>query len=128
MKKIKKRDVVQSSCHRVRTSGASPPWDDMLCFLHSRDSAAAFAEPSHVTVALHEVHSSMGKQHISGAFSAPIHWIGKTTSRYLSFMQRAWVHSPAKHGVHSSLFSRKERGLSPRGFCVLQPRFLRFIC
>lgn len=54
--------------------------------------------------------SSMGKQHISGAFSAPIHWIGKTTSRYLSFMQRAQVHSPAKHGVHSSLFSRESWG------------------
>ena len=36
--------------------GASPPWGDMFCFLHSRDSAAAFAEPSHATVALNEVH------------------------------------------------------------------------
>ena len=54
--------------------------------------------------------SSMGKQHISGAFSAPVHWIGKTTSHYLSFMQRAQVHSPAKHGVHSSLFSHESWG------------------
>ena len=46
----------------------------------------------------------MGKQHISGVFSAPIRWIGKTTSPNPSFMKQARVHSPAKHRVHSSPF------------------------